>query len=105
MAGQMCWIDPNNGNGEKILHLRLTRADRWLPYTSPQFARHRQPDLSMHGIKLSKGLETARVLLKQGWVYVKSDEANLPDPETIAQFDKFSMGRAIAAAKKFGLVQ
>jgi len=25
---EMCWLDPNNGNGEKVLHLRLTKGDR-----------------------------------------------------------------------------
>ena len=105
MAGQMCWLDPNGGDGEKILHLRMNPGDRWRPYTAPEFSRLRQPDYSMSKIKLSKGLSTAQTLLKLGWVYIRSNEANLENPRPVELSDSISMTAAIAQAKRLGLVQ
>jgi len=108
----MCWLPKLNGNGEKILHLRLSQGDRWLPYTDPKFSRYRQIDPVLKSplpggkdIPMSKGMEAARILLNQGWVYIKSEEAQSSNPQTIAKIDPLSMENAIARAKQFGLVQ
>ena len=112
MPGQMCWLPKLNGGPEKILHLRMTQGDRWLPYTAPEFARYRQPDSTLKSplpggkdLRLSKGMSTAQILLAQGWVYIKSEEAYSSNPQTIAKIDPLSMQDAIARAKQFGLVQ
>lgn len=90
---EMCWLDPNNGNEEKVLHLRLTKGDRWTPYTAPQFSHLRQgrSDVSFMGVKLSKGFRLSQYLLSQGWTYVQS-------PSTVPL-------ESIVNAQTFGLVQ
>jgi hypothetical protein len=90
---EMCWLDPNNGNGEKVLHLRLTKGDRWLPYTAPQFSHLRQGrvDGVFMGVRPSKGFRLAQYLLSQGWEYV-------PSP-CVSRLE------AIVDAQKNGLVQ
>ena len=101
--GEMCWLAPNNGDGTKILHLRLTKCDRWLPYTSPQFAHLRQSDTVLPGLECSKGYRTAQYLLSRNWSYVPSEQTYSNDPELA--HGKWSMAAAVANAKERGLVQ
>ena len=113
----MCWLPKFGGGDEKILHLRMKTGDRWLPYTAPEFARYRQPDSSLKpalpgkgkDIPLSKGMPTAQILLNQGWVYIKSDEAYSDNPTEIKKGAvpecSGTMKDAIARAKEFGFVQ
>ena len=112
MPGQMCWLPALNSGGEKILHLRFSQGDRWQPYTAPTFSQFRQPDSVLKSplpggkeLRLSKGMTTAQILLAQGWVYIKSNEAYSANPTAIAKVEPWSMQRAIAQAKQFGLVQ
>lgn len=96
----MSWIDPSCGNGEKILHLRLTKGDRWMPYTAPQFSQLRQgqADVAFMGVRPSKGFRLAQHLLSQGWTYV-------PSGTTVPVDAPCEVAARIANAQTFGLVE
>jgi hypothetical protein len=69
MSGQMCWLSRFGGDGEKILHLRLSSHEAWRPYTSlPQYSVPDYRDFP-NG---SKGWATCQKLLKAGWQLLPS---------------------------------
>lgn len=73
MAGQMCWMSSLGTNQEKVLHLRRSPHDPWLPYTAfPQF---RVPDYPVPGG--SKGWSTYQKLRQAGWALIPTAQAHL----------------------------
>ncbi|MDX2215612.1 MAG: hypothetical protein SFY66_20285 [Oculatellaceae cyanobacterium bins.114] len=72
MSGQMCWLPKLGTDGEKILHLRLTSHEPWLPYTAlPTYA---VSDYKVPGG--SKGWATYQKLMKAGWILVPTAQAH-----------------------------
>ncbi|MDX2098605.1 MAG: hypothetical protein SFW36_12585 [Leptolyngbyaceae cyanobacterium bins.59] len=73
MVGQMCWLGVTGSNSEKVLHLRKTPFDPWLPYTA--FPYLQVPDYKIPGG--SKGWSTYQKLRQAGWALIPTAEANI----------------------------
>jgi hypothetical protein len=71
MTGQMSWVSKFGGNGELILHLRLTPHQPWKPYS--HFIGLKVPDHPIAGG--SKGFATCQQLLKAGWTLIPTPQA------------------------------
>lgn len=69
---QMCWLSPNprSPDGEKILMLRESSRDRWIPYYL--FPKYAIPDRHIPGIQVSPGHDTYLKLRDEGWELVSS---------------------------------
>lgn len=73
MKGQMCWLAVGQGDGEKVLHIRLKPLDPWKPYT--QFPHLSVPDYRIAGG--SKGWATYQKLFRAGWSLIPSQSAKV----------------------------
>lgn len=72
MIKQMAWLS-QNGEKEKILHLRTEAGTPWRPYT--MFPQLMIPDHMAIG---SRGFSTFQKLLREGWEIIANDQANQP---------------------------
>ena len=72
MSGQMCWLARFGGNGELMLHLRMTPQQPWKSYT--QFPGLTVPDYRIPGA--SKGFATSQKLLAAGWLLIPTAQAH-----------------------------
>lgn len=73
MVGQMCWLSRLGADGEKILHLRRSPNEPWLPYT--KLAGYAVPDYPIPGG--SKGWATYQKLFQAGWVLIPTVQAHI----------------------------
>jgi hypothetical protein len=71
MTGQMCWLSAFGADGEKILHLRRSPHDPWLPYT--KMVGVAVPDYPIP--RGSKGWATYQKLFEAGWVLIPTAQA------------------------------
>lgn len=77
MLKQMCWLSRSGSTGEKILHLRTSPTQPWLPYTAfPQLA---VSDYQIPGG--SKGWATYQKLRAAGWSLEPSTQLQQPVAE------------------------
>jgi hypothetical protein len=72
MLGQMCWLSAFGADGEKILHLRRSPDEPWMPYT--RMTGYAVPDYPIPGG--SKGWATYQKLFKAGWTLIPSAQAH-----------------------------